>query len=279
MDAISSITYVDPSLEDMNLFDVNRNLNAIHGDVSGTLKTNADLDQILATDHIPRTVSRDPSDRVWNAQDQEENIRLLHRNCTLTDFPFPPVVAPPTNGKTSSDWPPPGDSCPPPPKRRRRKRKAQLTEAEKEDKHRRFLERNRLAASKCRTKKKNDQDRLEEKRKTLEQENLVLRELLPYLWDEVRLYRKAITAYASCDHPGIVELVERNSEFPAATDALCQSLLGDEEGKGSLDDGGSPRSSSDSLLRTSTSCLIDSPLTSSPPFNSPADKVASRGCS
>jgi hypothetical protein len=125
----------------------------------------------------------------------------------------------------------------------------------------RAMERNRLAASKCRTKKKIDQDRLEEKQRTLEQAH----ENLTPPMDEGRLYRKAITAYASCDHQGIVELVERNSEFSAATDTLCQSLLGDEEGKGSLDDIGSPRSSSDSLLRTSTSCLSESPLTSSPP--------------
>jgi hypothetical protein len=206
------------------------------------LTTLADLDQILYTDQIPIIVSRDPSDRLWNAQDQEENIRLLRRNCTLTDFPFPPVVAPPTNGKTASDWAPPGDSCPPPPKRQRRKQKARLTESEKEEKYRKFLKRNRLAASKCRTKTKNEQDRLEEKKRTLEQENLVLRKILRDLWDEVCLYREAITTHASCNYPGIVELVERNSEFPAATNALCQSLLGDEEGEGGLDGGGSPRS-------------------------------------
>ena len=271
MDVTSSFTYIDPSLENIE----NGNFNVTHGHEPGTLASNTDSDQILYTDQIPSVVRRDPSDGVWNAQDQEENIRLLSRNSLLADFPFPPVPIPSTDAKTASCQALPA-SCPPPPKRRRGKRKARLSEAEIEERHRRFLERNRLAASKCRAKKKSEIERLQEKKKALERENPRLKKVLRDLWDEVGLYREAIMAHTSCNHVDIVEWVACNVEFAAAMDTLCRSLLGEGEGKredgGYLDGGGSPRSSPDRSPQISTfsedrwlGCLSISPLTSSPP--------------
>jgi hypothetical protein len=272
MDVISSFTYIDPSLENLDFLDVNGNFNVTYGDELGTLTPNTNLDQILDTDQIPRTVCRDPSDGVWNTRDQEENLRLLHRNSIFADFPFPPVVISSTDAKMASGQALPADSCLPPPKRRSRKRKARLSEAEKEEKHQRFLERNRLAASKCRAKKKDELERLEARKKELERENRVLRRVLRDLWDEVRLYRDAIMTHASCKHPDIVECTERNAEFSAAMDTLCQSLFGEELGRGRLDGGGSPNSRADDSPKTSTSsedrgsgCSSISSFTSSPP--------------
>ena len=110
-----------------------------------------------------------------------------------------------TDAKTASGQALPADACLPPLKRRRRKRKARPSEAEKEEKHKRFLERNRLAASKCRAKRKVDLERLEARKQALERENPILRRVLCDLWDEVRLYRDAIMTHASCKHPDIVE--------------------------------------------------------------------------
>jgi hypothetical protein len=266
MDVTSSFTYIDLSLENLE----KGNFIVTHGDETGTLALSTDFDPVLYTDQILSVVRRDPTDRVWDVQDQEGNIRLLSRDSILTDFPFPPVLIPSTDAKTASCQALPA-SCPPPPKRRRGRRKARLSEAEKEERHRRFLERNRLAASKCRAKKNSEIEHLQEKKEALERENPRLKKVLRDLWDEVRLYREAIMAYTSCNHLDIVELVARNGKFATAIDALCQSLLGEGEGEredgGYLDGGGSPRSPQISTFSEDRwlGCLSMSPLTSSPP--------------
>jgi hypothetical protein len=81
MDAVSSITYIDPSLEDIDIFDFNRNFNVTYGDASGTLASNAELDQILDTDQIPIIVSRDPSD-----QRNNKILKLLKSTLSYSEY-------------------------------------------------------------------------------------------------------------------------------------------------------------------------------------------------
>ena len=73
-----------------------------YGDELISLTPNTGLDQILGTDQILRTACRDPSDKVWNAQDKKESIRLLYRNSSLVDFPFSPVLVSSTDTKLAS---------------------------------------------------------------------------------------------------------------------------------------------------------------------------------
>lgn len=219
------------------------------------LTSNSDLNQILDIDQSSSAVPQlpcYPPDGVWNTPHHEEKIRLLRRNSTLSEFPFPPVVNHSSHDKTSSKLALPPDFCPPPPKRRGRKRKARLSEVEKEEKHRQFLERNRLAASKCRAKKKNEIEYFEERKRVLERENPVLRAVLQELWDEVRVYRKTVMSHASCKHADPIEWAERNAGLSAALDARCRSLLGEESGGGGLGRGESLSSSIDDSAQTSS---------------------------
>jgi hypothetical protein len=258
MEALSSLDCIDPNLVSVELLGVDGNCDIVYHDQPSTLASNPDLDLTFDSISIPSSVRCDPSDRVWNTADQEENMRLLLRNSILADFPFPPRANPSNNDKTLSSLELSADSCPPPPKRRRRKRKAPLSEAEKEEKRRKFLERNRVAASKCRAKKKTELECLEDRKIALGRENEVLGRVLRKLWAEVRLYRDAVMAHASCNTPDVVEWHGHNANLSA----VCQSLLaeGDDEGgldaegglggDGGLDFGGSQNSSIDDSQHT-----------------------------
>jgi len=95
------------------------------------------------------------------------------------------------------------DSVTTPPKnsrQRKRKRKRQLTPAEEQAKRTKFLERNRLAANKCRRKKKRQADHLKEKKTTLEAENKLLKLQLGETRDEVNTLQNIIMMHALCDH-------------------------------------------------------------------------------
>ncbi|KAH6664295.1 hypothetical protein B0J14DRAFT_608219 [Halenospora varia] len=253
MEAAPPLNYIDPSLPDIDFLNVNAGF-TVPLDNPSPLTSNSDLNQILDNDQILSAVPQPPPvpyDEVWNTQHHEESIRLLHRNSILSEYPFPPVVDRSSNDKTSSDQALLVGSCPPPSKRRGRKRKARLSEAEKKEKHRKFLERNRLAASKCRAKKKTEIEHLEENKRVLERENPLLRSVIRQLWNEVRFYRKAVMSHGSCNHADLIDWVERNAESSAALDARCQSLLAEETARG-LDCEGSPNSSIDDSAQTST---------------------------
>lgn len=59
---------------------------------------------------------------------------------------------------------------------RKRSKSYRLTQQEKEEKHKNFLERNRVAAGKCRTRKKQRVESLEEKYNIAKHLNLGMRE-------------------------------------------------------------------------------------------------------
>jgi hypothetical protein len=114
-----------------------------------------------------------------------------------------------------------------PKKRRQRKRKRQLTPAEEEAKHRKFLERNRLAASKCRQKKKKQTDHLEEKKTILEGENRLLKLQLGEARDEVNILKNFIMMHASYNHITLSSWIENEAICTAVypTPALGLSNL------------------------------------------------------
>jgi hypothetical protein len=101
------------------------------------LISNSDLNQILDDDQIFLSAVPQPSpvlyDKLWNTQHHEESIRLLYSNSIISEHPFPPVVDHSNNDKTFLDLALPASPRVPPSKRRGRKRKAQLSEAEKEE--------------------------------------------------------------------------------------------------------------------------------------------------
>ena len=169
---------------------------------------------------IPSTVRLDPSDKVWSAADQEENVRRLLQTSSLGEYPFPTLTG---SSKIVKAVAAETDSSAAIPKRRRRRRKPPLTEAQKEEKQRRFLERNRLAASKCRAKRKTEIERLEDSRKEMGRMNEMLRARLGELWAEVQRLRAAVSAHASCEHADVNEWDEHKADS-AATDEFCSSM-------------------------------------------------------
>ncbi|OCK72994.1 hypothetical protein K432DRAFT_262066, partial [Lepidopterella palustris CBS 459.81] len=74
-----------------------------------------------------------------------------------------------------------------------------------------FLERNRIAASKCRRKKRVEMDRLENKRLEAETENAALKMQLDALRCELNLCKHAIMAHASCNHLDVTAWIEHNA--------------------------------------------------------------------
>jgi hypothetical protein len=253
MDAIPLLSFIDPSLQNLDFLNANGGL-TVPLDNLGPLTSNSDLNRILDSDRLPSAVPQAPCDSfdgVCNTRHYEESIKLLHRNSILSEYPFPPLVNCSSNDNVSSKRALPADSHPAPPKRRRRKRKAPLSEAEKEEKRMQVLERNRLAASKCRAKKKTEHEHVKERKRILERENPMLRGVLQELWDEVRVYRKAVMSHASCKHGDLMEEVGRNAQFSADLDARCQALLREEPCGEGLDRGGSPSYSIDGTAQTS----------------------------
>jgi len=247
MQAALPFNYIDASLQDIDFLNVEAGF-SVPLDNPSPLTSNSDLNQILDNDQILSAVPQPspvPYDKIWNIQHYEESIRLLYSKSILSEYPFPPVV------DRSLDQALPASSRPPPSKRRGRKRKAQLSEAKKEEKHRKFLERNRIAASKCRAKKKTEIEHLKENERVLTRENQLLRSVIRQLWNEMRFYKKAIMNHGSCNHADIIDWVERNAESSAGLDAWCKSLLA-EETAGGLDCVGSPNSSIDDSAKVST---------------------------
>jgi len=92
-----------------------------------------------------------------------------------------------------------------------RKRKSSTMEPEDEDhgevgedeKRARFLERNRVAASKCRKKKKLMNQRLEEKSRLLVQQNRYLQATLTKLKGDVLRLKQLVLLHHDCKHPPI----------------------------------------------------------------------------
>ncbi|KAI8812698.1 hypothetical protein BJ742DRAFT_791420 [Cladochytrium replicatum] len=90
--------------------------------------------------------------------------------------------------------------------RRTRKRNRSTVSAEKDDdnedpeeKRRRFLERNRIAASKCRQKKKMWIADLEKQAQELSERNAKLTALVAHLSEEVQFLKRQMQAHSNCD--------------------------------------------------------------------------------
>ncbi|KAJ3014914.1 hypothetical protein HKX48_004889 [Thoreauomyces humboldtii] len=79
-----------------------------------------------------------------------------------------------------------------------RKRKAPPTEEEQDDKRKRFLERNRLAASKCRTKKKQWLQDLESRSSEIGQSNRQLQQVVAQLKEEALLLKGQLLLHRNC---------------------------------------------------------------------------------
>ena len=189
----------------------------------------------------------------------------------LTDYPFPPQISLVAedfifSGDNSTNFSTalekeikPADTehstttevisnepCSPQPKRRRyRKRRRQLTEAEKEAKREKFLLRNRVAASKCREKRRKYEENVQDRKQELERQNADLKTMLDGLKDEVRRCKDAIIAHATCDHPDVTEWMDQT------TACLSTPLMGDESDIESPDDVGSQSVSVDSSRKSS----------------------------
>ncbi|RDL38754.1 uncharacterized protein BP5553_03094 [Venustampulla echinocandica] len=95
------------------------------------------------------------------------------------------------------------------PRKRGRKKKTPRNESEQEAIRSRFLERNRVAASKCREKKKKWVDELETRRVEVEMENSRLRKLQDELFAEIGYLREELGRHEACGHDKIEGLAEK----------------------------------------------------------------------
>ncbi|KAK6357083.1 hypothetical protein TWF718_001409 [Orbilia javanica] len=80
------------------------------------------------------------------------------------------------------------------------------------DKRARFLERNRIAASKCRKKKKIMNQRLEEKSRLLVQQNRFLNATLVKLRGDVLKLKQMVLTHHGCGNPAIEQYLQQESE-------------------------------------------------------------------
>ncbi|KAK6536466.1 hypothetical protein TWF281_000699 [Arthrobotrys megalospora] len=80
------------------------------------------------------------------------------------------------------------------------------------DKRARFLERNRIAASKCRKKKKIMNQRLEEKSRLLVQQNRFLNATLVKLRSDVLRLKQMVLTHHGCGNPAIEQYLQQESE-------------------------------------------------------------------
>ncbi|RYP00958.1 hypothetical protein DL765_010884 [Monosporascus sp. GIB2] len=101
-----------------------------------------------------------------------------------------------------------------PRRKRQRSQKSQegVSPVQEETKRNRFLEKNRIAATKCRQKKKEWMSDLEETRSGLESQNSQLRMECNGLLDEVSRLRIELMQHASCNDPNIDKWVENEAK-------------------------------------------------------------------
>ncbi|RYP32203.1 hypothetical protein DL767_005359 [Monosporascus sp. MG133] len=104
--------------------------------------------------------------------------------------------------------------APLPRRKRQRSQKSQegAGPVQEETKRNRFLEKNRIAATKCRQKKKEWMSDLEETRSGLESQNCQLRMECNDLLDEVSRLRIELMQHASCNDPNIDKWVENEAK-------------------------------------------------------------------
>ncbi|KAI1861242.1 uncharacterized protein JN550_011064 [Neoarthrinium moseri] len=109
---------------------------------------------------------------------------------------------------------PPPAPLPPPRKRRPRKPrvKNEVTPEEEAAKRNKFLERNRVAATKCRQKKKNWMGDLEETKQELENQNTQLRMEYNALMNEVSQTRALLMAHANCNDINVDKWIENEAK-------------------------------------------------------------------
>ncbi|KAF4625401.1 hypothetical protein G7Y89_g12765 [Cudoniella acicularis] len=114
--------------------------------------------------------------------------------------PKPPMQLDEQQNLSSTIAQPPAETEIKKPRKRGRKKKLPRSEEEQELIRARFLERNRVAASKCREKKKKWMDDLERKRLEAQKQNSLFVEQRNQLFTELRLLRRELLRHENCKH-------------------------------------------------------------------------------
>ncbi|KAF4991715.1 hypothetical protein FDECE_13946 [Fusarium decemcellulare] len=134
-------------------------------------------------------------------------------------------------GSNSQHRKPPNQSAAPPPRRKKTTKEPTLEEDEDEDdaadgddaKRNKFLKRNRIAASKCRQKKKEWVNNLEETRHGLEHQHSNLQMEYNGLVDEVSRMKTQLMQHAACNDANINQWIENEArKFVQRTAAQTQ---------------------------------------------------------
>jgi len=148
------------------------------------------------------------------------------------------------SGSVSTDITPPDQD--PPKKRKARRTKREANMIEEEHKRSRFLERNRIAASKCREKKKQYVSDLEETKIGLETQHAHLQMEYNGLLGEVSGLKHHLMAHAKCNDPNIDRWLDNEARRFVQT---SNELFGGQP----FPNFGGPNNSSQTALPTSSS--------------------------
>lgn len=192
--------------------------NAANQDHGGQLRVPSTYGTMLASPGLSSGSSTTPDTRHSQAITPES--RRESRNVSIQpkrDAVFPP--------------PPPIGPMLPPRKRRPRKPKPkpQLSVEEEEARKNKTLERNRVAASKCRDKKKDWTKDLEETKIGLESQNSHLKMEYSALVNEVGEIRAQLMTHASCHNANIDKWIENEAKrFVLGTGDRYDAMLGAE---------------------------------------------------
>jgi cyclic AMP-dependent transcription factor ATF-2 len=127
------------------------------------------------------------------------------------------------SGSMSTDITPPEQE--PPKKRKARKVRKESNTAENDQKRSKFLERNRIAASKCREKKKQYVSELEEAKIELETKHAHLQIEVNELMSTVGLLKDQLMAHAKCNDPNIDQWIHNEARRFVQTDAGGNELF------------------------------------------------------
>lgn len=224
--------------------------NMFHNFEPSLRHSNSDLDRIFDNSPFAAPGMFTPGATnpygTWNTSGQEQNINFMHSNDGLSAYPFPNQMDPtlstnfaacrrPITPANNSSSPPqnannkrgsvavpyipeePVTAAPVKKQRRSRKNKAPPSKAREEATRNKFLERNRVAASKCRQKKKEWTMRLDNERMKELAENERLKALYADVQAEVTWWKTKAMEHANCDHPDIKKWIEMEAARFAAS--------------------------------------------------------------
>ncbi|KAF3902806.1 hypothetical protein AA313_de0205436 [Arthrobotrys entomopaga] len=239
-ETVKSLNFMEPILPGIN----RKSFNTLDSSKMAPHKRNMSLPQswnptVVEFPEIPDVLEQRPAGKRRKSlpRGMECQVKPTTRSKTRSvDTPVPQLISrmdgifvteniPTGEVKAEPDSPTSGD-FPAPAKAGRKRKSSVMIEDDDEDdgkmnesdKRARFLERNRIAASKCRKKKKIMNQRLEEKSRLLVQQNRFLSATLAKLRSDVLRLKQMVLTHHGCGNAPIEQYLQQESEKYLAAD-------------------------------------------------------------